>query len=281
MEFPFPTCNIAWRRDFLDLDSVEIAALFFAAILCGTIWIPWYRGLISVNRLRGRSGARIVLSLVPPLCLLGFALALKAEGATTVRDDPLYFAFYTFVAAGWISASTAVFTFLGIGARDDALERNNPSALWAVSGALFGVTACFAGANIGNGPGIEAVVFSAALSSVLFFAIWFGLNLFTQISDAITIDRDESAGIRLAGLLVSVGLVSGWSVAGDWISAQATLRDCAVSSWPAILLAAIAVVLERILGGTSRSQSKLLSGLNSMIYISLAIIWIIVRGLHT
>ena len=68
--------------------------------------------------------------------------------------------------------------------------------------------------------------------------LWFGMDLLTSISDAITVDRDERAGIRLGGFLLGIGLLSGWSVAGDWVSPSVTLKDFGASAWPTILLAA-------------------------------------------
>lgn len=260
----------------------NLDAIVFAVSVSLTLtgWVTWYRDVISVNRLRGLRPQRLVLSSIPLVCLLFLTLVLRKLSAETVRDDPLYFAFYSFLGAGWLGSATLLFPFLGISARDDALERSNTSAVWAIAGALLGMSSSFAGANIGNGPGVEAVLFSAFLSSVLFFMLWFGVDVLTLISERITVERDESAGIRMGGFLLSIGLLSGWSVAGDWTSASATLKDFALSSWPAILLAAIAVVLESIFRRTNRKLPKVVPSFISLFYISTAVYWVAAQGFH-
>ena len=121
-----------------------------------------------------------------------------------------------------------------------------PSAAVAIAGALLGITLCFAGGNIGDGPGWWVVVFSAGVATAGLFAAWLLLEALTGISDTVTIDRDLAAGVRLGGLLVACGLRLGWAVAGDWISAEATLRDFAANAWLVLVLLAIAVLVERV-----------------------------------
>lgn len=210
-------------------------------------------------------------------------MTLTKLASSDVRNDRLYLAFYLLVGAAWIGGATLVFPFLGISARDDILERGNGASAWVVLGALVGVSCSFAGGNIGNGPGVAAVLFSSALSTGLFFALWFALDSLTSISDAITIDRAKEPGIRMAGFLVGLGLLSGWSVAGDWVSAQATLRDFLHSSWPAATLTAIAVFLELALRRTSIrvSAGRILSAIVATVYVGLVLAWIVARGFHS
>lgn len=127
--------------------------------------------------------------------------------------------------------------------------------------------------------GVAAVLFSSLLSSALFFALWLALDLLTPISDAITIDRRKGAGIRLAGFLVSLGLLSGWSVAGDWVSASATLKDFVQSSWPAVALTAVAVFVELALRRTSiHFSAKIIpSAVVSTVYIVFGLGWVAAR----
>jgi hypothetical protein len=109
------------------------------------------------------------------------------------------------------------------------------------------------------------------------------MDLLTSISDAITVDRDERAGIRLGGFLLGIGLLSGWSVAGNWVSASATLKDFAASSWPAILLTAVAVMVELAFRKASvhLSAKTIPSVLISAVYVGLALVWIVTRGVHS
>jgi hypothetical protein len=261
--------------------ELELIIGVVSLILSLNAWVKWYRDLASVNPLRGLMRQRFVLFVTPLFCLLLLVGLLKKLSAATVRDDPLYIAFYALLGAGWLSGATLIFPFLGASARDDVLERANIPAVWLVVGALLGVSFSFAGANIGDGPGVEAVLLSAVLSSGMFFALWLGMDVLTSISEMITVERDESAGIRMAGLLPGIGLLTGWSVAGDWTSASATLKDFALSSWPAILLAVIAMVAELVLRRTSHKSSKAMSFLISALYVSVALAWVVARGFRS
>jgi uncharacterized membrane protein YjfL (UPF0719 family) len=195
----------------------------------------------------------------------------------------LYIGFYLIIGAGWLGGFTLLLPFLGVSARDDVLERGNNSASWTLAGALLGASCAFAGANIGNGPGLEAVLFSAVLSTALFILLWVGMDTLTSICEAITVDRDTGAGIRLGGLLLGVGIVSGWTVAGDWVSVAATLRDFFRSSWPALLLAALAVLVEIVWAENPRRNSSSVgpSTMVGLTYVAVASVWVMARRVHS
>jgi len=88
-------------------------------------------------------------------------------------------------------------------------------------------------------------VFSAGLACVALFAAWMLFETASGISDTVTVDRDPSAGLRLAGFLIACGLILGRGVAGDWVSAEATVHDFGRAAWPVILLVIAAAVVER------------------------------------
>jgi len=265
------------------LPDLEIFAFIASVFLSFKGWSTWYGDIVSVNRLRAAVSKRLVLLTAPLVCLALILIALTKLAATTVRNDGLYISFYLLVGAGWLGGATLIFPFLGISARDDVLERGNRAASWAVTGALTGASCSFAGANVGNGPGVEAVLFSAVLSSALFIGLWLGMDLLTSISDAITVDRDERAGIRLGGFLLGIGLLSGWSVAGDWVSASATLKDFVISAWPAMLLAAVAVGVEVLFRKASVHLSAKTSPslVVSAVYVGVSLVWVVSRGVHS
>ena len=267
----------------LELPDLEIFAFIASVFLTLKGWWTWYGDIASVNRLRTPVSKRLVLLTAPLVCLVLILIALTKPAATTVRSDALYISFYLLVGAGWLGGLTLIFPFLGISARDDVLERGNRAASWAVTGALTGASCSFAGANVGNGPGVEADLFSALLSSALFIGLWLGMDLLTSVSDAITVDRDECAGIRLGGLLLGIGLLSGWSVAGDWLSASATLKDFGASAWPAILLTVVAVGVEVVFRRASvhLSARTIPSVVISAVYVGLALVWVVSRGVHS
>ena len=266
-----------------ELPDLEIFAFIASVFLSRKGWWTWYGDIASVNRLRAPVSKRLVLLTAPLVCLALILIALTKLAATTVRNDRLYISFYLLVGAGWLGGATLIFPFLGISARDDVLERGNRAASWAITGALTGASCSFAGANVGNGPGVEAVLFSAVLSSALFIGLWLGMDLLTSISDAITVDRDERAGIRLGGFLLGIGLLSGWSVAGDWVSASATLKDFVISAWPAMLLAAVAVGVEVLFRKASVHLSAKTSPslVISAVYVGVSLVWVVSRGVHS
>lgn len=273
------------RRKNLELSEFEV--VLFCASVCLILrnWGPWYGAIATVGGLETTPPQIVLLVTAPLACLVLLLTCLLTLSATTVRGHALYIGLYLALGAACLGGFTRVAPFLGISARDDVLERGNSAAAVAVTGALVGSCCAFAGANIGNGPGVEAVSFSAILSLALFVAVWFALEFLTHISEAVTVDRDAGAGIRLCGFLVGAGLLSGWSVAGDWISAVVTVRDFAKSGWPAISLGALTVVVEWLRARTGISDlvgAKLRPSIViAVMYVSLAVAWVVARGVHS
>ncbi len=265
----------------LEFETIVFVASMFLVIKS---WGVWYRDIATVNDFRVAPVLVFLLLTTPLFCGALLLVCLFVLAAATVRGNVLYIAFYLVVGAAWLGGTTLLFPFLGISARDDVLERGNAAAGLAIAGALAGSCLAFVGANTGNGPGVEAVLFSCVLSSALFIGAWFVLERITHISEAITVDRDATAGIRLAGLFIGVGLLSGWSVAGDWVSAEATLRDFVFDAWPAILLALLAVAGEYLLAASVLGKGlRVKVGTSVAIaacYASVALFWIVVRGVH-
>lgn len=238
------------------MEAFESFTLYSSIALSAATWGPWFRNSAKVNPLVLSPRLRFGLFLVPLLCLLLLLVVLLTLAAKDVRRDPAYLALYLLLGSAWFGVAARLFAFLGISAADDVLERNNPAAFLTISGALLGTTASFAGANIGNGPGVEVVLFSALLSTLIFLAGWLAVERLTSLSEAITVDRNLAAGIRLAGFLVPLGLLSGWSVAGDWSNYLATLRDAFTSLPPTILLCVLFLSLEFLLRRKRFSASK-------------------------
>jgi uncharacterized membrane protein YjfL (UPF0719 family) len=163
-----------------------------------------------------------------------------------VRTSAIYLAFYVAMGVAWLGLAVRLFPFFGLNPRDDVVERRNRAAMYAISGGLIGITLCFAGGNIGEGPGWWVVVISAGISTMALFAIWVLLELFSKVVETITIDRDESAGLRLAGFLIAGGLIFGRAVAGNWVSLDGTIADFIRFAWPIIFLIGAAIAVERI-----------------------------------
>jgi uncharacterized membrane protein YjfL (UPF0719 family) len=135
----------------------------------------------------------------------------------------------------------------GLDVRQDVVERDNSAARTAAGGALIGMTLCFAGANLGEGPGWPVVVFCALLATGGWFLLWILLETLARTHEKITVERDPSAAMRLGALLIALGAILGRAVAGDWASAPATMHDFMIVGSPALLLVTGAVVIERAL----------------------------------
>jgi hypothetical protein len=109
---------------------------------------------------------------------------------------------------------------------------------------MLAITLCFAGGNIGNGPGWWVVVFAAGLATVALLLSWLVLEMVARVADVVTIDRDEAAAVRLGGWLIACGAIAGVAVAGDWLSAEDTVRTFVRVAWPLVAFVGVAAVLE-------------------------------------
>jgi len=266
----------------LELSDFEIA-VFFASVVLGIIsWGAWYRDIATVNDFRVGSSQIILLATIPLVSMVLLLVCLLTLSASTVRGSLQYVAMYLALGAAWLGVMRWIYPLLGISTRDDVLERGNSAANRSLAGALIGSCCAFIGANTGNGPGVEAVLFSAVLSAILFLGIWFGVEFGTRASEAVTVDRDNGAGTRLGGFLAAAGMLSGWAVAGTWISAQSTAKDLIFCAWPAVALGVLAIGLEHWLAAFGRSGrligAEKVSCLVAGGYCGLALIWIFMHG---
>lgn len=253
-----------------------------SGVLAAWGWYAWYLPPVAVESLGARRTGRGLLLLVPVLSLLLLFAVLKTAAADDVRHDAGYLAFYMLMGAAWTGTAMKFLPFLGLSPADDVVERNNGAAAAAISGALIGYTLCFAGGNIGNGPGWWVVVFSAALATATLTVLWLLLDRLTHVVDTLTIDRDLAAGLRVVGLLSAAGVILGRGVAGDWISASVTLRDFAVVAWPVVVLFAVAVPLERAVRPTPERPTPSFTALGVLpggLYLAAALAYVVGLGI--
>lgn len=230
--------------------------LLLASLVASTfIWWQWYHDAVVAARRCSGIDVRWPLAVAPVAC--GFLLleVLRRFSSFDVRDSVFWTFYYMAVGAAWVGIGTKLLPYFGLSARDDVTERGNGAAAVAVAGFLAGLTLCFAGANIGDGPGWWVVIFCALLSSGTLLALWKWVAQ-SGAADTITIDRDPSAGWRAAGFFVGAGAILGRAVAGDWVSLLATLRDFALRGWPVLILALAAAWLERQLRPTPEAVTR-------------------------
>ena len=261
-----------------DESFVQIICLAIAAFT----WLPWLWEAVACARLGRRFQYRWTLYIYPLVCAAALAAVLRLYASSDVRDSSTYILFYLYMGLAWVGLAARYFLpYFGLSSRDDVVERQNPAAAHAIGGALLGITLCFAGGNIGNGPGWWVVVFSAALSTASFFILWALLDRFTALSDAVTVERDPASGIRLAGYFLGSGLILGRAVAGDWLSVEETMDDFVKLAWPVLLLWLAAVLLERTFRPTKETPlpSPVTHGLAPLgAYVALALFFLAQAG---
>jgi uncharacterized membrane protein YjfL (UPF0719 family) len=221
----------------------EAVVLFASGAIAVVVWLIWFGRTLWIGRVSS-SGRQLLLFVPFAAAALLFAV-LRVLAAHDVRDDSRYLWLYFLLGAAWVGLCVRALPLLGVSPRDDVLERGNRAAADAVAGALLALTFCFAGGNIGDGPGWWVVVFSAGLATAALFLAWAILETSSAVSETVTIDRDRAAGIRLAGFLVACGVIFGRGAAGDWVSAELTVHDFAAVAWLAIPLLVVAAMVER------------------------------------
>ncbi len=259
----------------------ETMILLVSLGVAALAWYRWYAAT-RVRVLAVRNTGRSIFIATPPICLAMLFMVLRLWAANDVRYSGTYLMFYTVAGAAWVGFCALWLGFLGISPRDDVIERQNLAAAFATAGAIAGITFSFAGANIGNGPGWWVVVFSAGLSTGAFFGLWALVERFTAISDLVTVDRSVDGGLRLGGFLIAIGMILGRAVAGDWVSAEATVRDFVIRAWPVLPLTALAVMIERVQSPdpNARNGDSLVGLFVASIYVAVSFLYVFVWQGH-
>jgi uncharacterized membrane protein YjfL (UPF0719 family) len=252
----------------------------FASIAGAYFWFIWYVHTWpgNLNKLL-RKTAPWLLVLVPLFSAAIIWYVVVYLAASDVVNNIYYILLYFGLGVLWLKVAEYLFRFLGISAENDIVERSNLAALCAYTGGLFGVALCYAGGNIGEGPGPHAVIICAGMATVAYFLVWFILTAFTEIDYTVTVDRDLAAGIRMGAFLLAAGLILGRSVVGNYYSAGATWNDFLAHGWPVIPLLLIAIVFEHFTRPTVERplpSATLFGGLPAIIYLGSAIFYLLI-----
>lgn len=218
--------------------------LLSGLVLALVLWSRSYRDLFQVHSFRPNRTHRTILAILPLMCQLLITVVLLKKASPDVRFGAEWIFLFATGGAAWLQLGLFLLSLFGIGVREDVLERQNPAAAWVVYGTLIGTALCYAGANVGSGPGAEVVFFCAVLSTTFLFCSWICLERIFRLADRVTIERDEDAGIRSGGWMVSLGLVFGGAVAGNWHSLEGTIHDFFHNGWVALLFLLGAIVSE-------------------------------------
>lgn len=263
--------------------SDDESMVFFFSLGMGVLfWMRWWYQGLAVTWIGQRSRWRYWLLAAPILCGVLLWYVLRYLASFDVRDSATYQLFYLAMGAAWVAATIRMTTLFGISFRDDALERRNPAAAAAIAGTMVGLTACFAGGNIGDGPGWWVVVYCGALATGTLVIFWALLERLGRLAEAITVDRDLATGIRLGAFLAAAGLMLGRAVAGDWHSVGATNVDFVRLAWPAALLAALAAVINVFCHASverPRPSPAACGVAPAMLLVGMACAWLVLTGL--
>ena len=203
--------------------------------------------------------------------------SLWCWGAREVRGDAGEVLFLTAVGVAWLLGSGALFSWFGLGIREDVWERQNPAAAVALAGALFSTAITFAAGNLGEGPSYWENIFSAGLATGTLFAFWLVHELVARVSVSIAEERNLASGLRFGGGLLAWGLILGRATTGNWHSAAATTEDFIRDGWPAAVLCIGALGAELLLKPSRLRPfpSSAAAGLlPALLYLVLAVLWL-------
>lgn len=234
-----------------DFDGDELIFFIVAGIATVFFGIRWYLTLGQVSSLCSSRRSRLLLGITPPAALFILWIIIQ------LGADPVYVAghfdytlLFLFGGATWIFLATSAFPVLGLSLHDDAVDRNNSAAVVAICGAVFGVMFSYAGSNIGNGPTIWTTLVPAFVATMTLLVLWGFLAWVGGARDAITIDRDMAAAIRLAAFLICAGMILGRAMAGDFSDWGETMVEFIAMGWPVIMLLLFAAACNRIFAAT-------------------------------
>jgi len=225
----------------------EIAVAVFATLVGGLTWMRWAHNLGLRPHVPGPIPGRAALLAAPAVALVLVLVILLLAAASDVRDDLRYLYLYTALGSAWIGSCALLLPWLGLGVRDDVVERHNAAAALALCGYAPAFALVYAGGNIGDGPGWWVVVFSSGLATGALLVLQYATLGWGRAAEHVTVERDLASGVRVAAAAIAEALVLGAAVAGDWVSAEATWREFVARGWPALALALLAWALDAVL----------------------------------
>ena len=255
-----------------EMSGDEVGALLVSGFIAlATTW-GWIYAIVMPMRF-GNGPARFPVVIAPVLGWLAILVVLRTLASADVRDEPLYLGFYLLMGIAWVGLGLVFLPWCGLSARDDVGERRNPAATPVMIGAALGLSACYAGANIGDGPGWWCVVWAGGLGTALWFAALALVAGHGHLAETVTVERDPAAGLRLGVFLVLAGIICGRGAAGDWTNALMTVIEFK-AAWPLLPLVMVALMGEKILRPTP--ERPLSSWSASLIVVVLELIVLLV-----
>lgn len=229
---------------FSDDESLFVLFAAMALIVAG---FRYYAPLLRLAPLRSSFARRLLLAATPWIALGPTVLVLNRWADPQVVGHLNYILLFTIGGGAAIFITAHLLPWLGFSLFDDAIERNNPAVLIASVGLIIGVGIIYALANVGLGPTIWTTLIPALVVILLLGFSFLLAESVSRVAEAVAVGRDVATGLRVAAMAVSVSLVLGRAVAGDWSSWGGTWVDLAAHGWPAPLLALLAGFMQRTL----------------------------------
>ena len=226
------------------MDVGELGVFLLSGFLTVRFLMKWYAPIFFAWPAERGVLEKNVLGFLPIAALCVIVPTLLTLASFDVVDDPTFILFYIAFGFAWLYGGIYIMDALfDLSWRDDILGMNNKSALYAFAGGFLGLTAIYAGANVGDGPGWWCVLFAGGLGVVAWVALALLINFTTHVFERITVERNVASGVRFGCYLLASGIILGWASSGDWTSFSMTVIEFGIG-WPAVPLAVIAMTCE-------------------------------------
>jgi hypothetical protein len=233
-----------------EFDIVLAGNMLFGLFIAVLVWGEWLRQRLRFPRLGARRGDRLVALLYPAAVFLPLALGLAAQGLSRWPDVWLRLGACFGLGSLWVSLTGEGLAWLGLSYRDDVIERRNRWAGLAIAGGQAGLGLCFALASgrpaLAEGNPVlpmQVGLLAGVLSTLALFVFWGLLVRLTDLTEAVTVERDGGAACRLGGALAALGLTVG--AAGGAIAVRAEPWRWQTLLGASVALVVAAVVVER------------------------------------
>ena len=180
------------------------------------IWLFWYVRIVTISRLASTDRDRAFLYVIPVIAMVALLLLLFGEKATTAEIGALL-GHPCFVMAHFlVGVGACAVPLVGLSPRQDVAERRNHGAGWAIGGAILGLSLANGAAagkflTLRDDSFLPIVVGISGM--ILFMFSWSVVEWLTGFSEAITVERDGGAALRLAAFLPLLGVSLGLAVA--------------------------------------------------------------------
>ena len=226
---------------------VEALTLMLAVPIALIGWFGSFFGIMSVHEFVKREGGRGApagrLWLLTAAAVGAVMLAtLRLLASADVRTSANWTLYYLLLGYAMAAVAMVCLRLLGVH-RADVVERGNRAASTLYFFGIVSTVVAFAGANVGDGPGVQVVHACALVSVGSLWVLAYLHAMIARTSYRILVDRDRGIAFRFGCLMLACALVLGRAVAGDWTGAAQMLADFFPIAWvaPALVMADLVV----------------------------------------